>query len=300
MSSVEIEDVLSSIRRLVTEDLRPKPVFGDKLILTPALRVVASSPPQMQDETARLVVPDRGQGNLAEDLAINPDAEPQYEDMAEAAPHHAYDDDLAADDAASLPMFVHHAAEPVPEAPFQDLDAAPDDDDAPAASEAVVTIGAAVPDEGYESETGEAGPGDVIAVPDWPESSWVAPEVIDGVEEAEVLSPYESPAPWAQEPEVDTLFVEEPAAEPFFADEQNAGFDMDAAEAAALADLEGAAPGLDAEPSLTELDEDMLRDIVRDIIREELQGTLGERITRNVRKLVRAEINRAMITQDLD
>ena len=44
----------------------------------------------------------------------------------------------------------------------------------------------------------------------------------------------------------------------------------------------------------------MLRDIVRDIIREELHGALGERITRNVRKLVRAEINRAMTTRDLE
>ncbi|MDG2339964.1 MAG: hypothetical protein P8L32_02040 [Paracoccaceae bacterium] len=41
-------------------------------------------------------------------------------------------------------------------------------------------------------------------------------------------------------------------------------------------------------------DENMLRDLVTDIIRQELQGVLGERITRNVRKLVRREIQRAM------
>ncbi|MGB8812893.1 MAG: hypothetical protein WCC57_06885, partial [Paracoccaceae bacterium] len=47
MSSVEIEDVLSSIRRLVSEDFRPGARHnvavegGEKLILTPALRVVA-------------------------------------------------------------------------------------------------------------------------------------------------------------------------------------------------------------------------------------------------------------------
>lgn len=41
------------------------------------------------------------------------------------------------------------------------------------------------------------------------------------------------------------------------------------------------------------LDEDMLRDMVHDIVRQELQGVLGERITRNVRKLVRREIQRA-------
>ena len=47
-----------------------------------------------------------------------------------------------------------------------------------------------------------------------------------------------------------------------------------------------------------EIDEDMLRDIVAEIVRSELQGELGERITRNVRKLVRREIHRAIMTRD--
>jgi hypothetical protein len=48
------------------------------------------------------------------------------------------------------------------------------------------------------------------------------------------------------------------------------------------------------------LDEDALRDLVSDIVREELQGALGERITRNVRKLVRREIHRALAAQELE
>ena len=52
------------------------------------------------------------------------------------------------------------------------------------------------------------------------------------------------------------------------------------------------------EPAL--LDETALRDLVAEIVREELQGGLGERITRNVRKLVRAEIQRAFAARDLD
>ncbi len=47
------------------------------------------------------------------------------------------------------------------------------------------------------------------------------------------------------------------------------------------------------------LDEDALRDLVADIVRQELQGALGERITRNVRKLVRREIHRALTNQEL-
>lgn len=51
---------------------------------------------------------------------------------------------------------------------------------------------------------------------------------------------------------------------------------------------------------VTILDEDMLRQIVTDMVRQELQGALGERITRNVRKLVRREIARALATRELE
>ncbi len=46
------------------------------------------------------------------------------------------------------------------------------------------------------------------------------------------------------------------------------------------------------------LDEEALRALVSQIVREELQGVLGERITRNVRKLVRREIYRALSSED--
>lgn len=47
-----------------------------------------------------------------------------------------------------------------------------------------------------------------------------------------------------------------------------------------------------------ELEDDRLRAMVQAVIREELQGELGERITRNIRKLVRAEIHRALLARD--
>jgi hypothetical protein len=46
-------------------------------------------------------------------------------------------------------------------------------------------------------------------------------------------------------------------------------------------------------------DEEAMRLLVARLIREELQGELGERITRNVRKLVRREIMRALDSRDL-
>lgn len=48
------------------------------------------------------------------------------------------------------------------------------------------------------------------------------------------------------------------------------------------------------------LNEEELRDMVAEIIRQELQGALGERITRNVRKMVRAEIRRALASKDFE
>ncbi len=249
MTSVEIEDVLTSIRRLVTQDLRPKPpVAADKLLLTPALRVVAHA-----DEAP----------------------------AADEAPF--VDADLA------RPEFVHRAA------PSDDL------------AGAVTSIGAEVPDDGYEAEFGDIGPADALPVPEWPESSWIAPDVISAVDEAEVVALTDSAAGWAQADDaVDgPRHIDAPGdAAPV----DSAGDAAEAAALAALADVDedaghdaaeaGAEDGV--EPGLTELDEDMLRNIVRDIIREELHGSLGERITRNVRKLVRAEINRAMAARDLE
>lgn len=48
------------------------------------------------------------------------------------------------------------------------------------------------------------------------------------------------------------------------------------------------------------IDENTLHELVTEIVRQELQGALGERITRNVRKLVRREIQLALTAKKLD
>lgn len=48
------------------------------------------------------------------------------------------------------------------------------------------------------------------------------------------------------------------------------------------------------------LSEEELRELVAQIVREELQGALGERITRNLRKMVRREITRAVVGQSAE
>jgi hypothetical protein len=46
------------------------------------------------------------------------------------------------------------------------------------------------------------------------------------------------------------------------------------------------------------LDEEALRGVVNTIVREELQGELGDRISRNLRKLIRREIGRMLEERD--
>lgn len=62
----------------------------------------------------------------------------------------------------------------------------------------------------------------------------------------------------------------------------------------------GSGAGSAPRPALADLDEEMLQALVQRIVHEELQGALGERITRNVRKLVRQEIQRSLSTRDFD
>ncbi|MGR3661331.1 MAG: hypothetical protein ACU0CA_09135 [Paracoccaceae bacterium] len=48
------------------------------------------------------------------------------------------------------------------------------------------------------------------------------------------------------------------------------------------------------------VDEDLLRRVVSDIVRDELQGKLGESITRNIRRMVRREIEQTLSLRKLD
>ncbi len=136
-----------------------------------------------------------------------------------------------------------------------------------------------------------------------------AVETGDVLTEAPALTPTVEADPWEQSgDEADT-----PVAETWTAGTIEPDADWaDAAEQAVLQELndppQGAAPYQpqdadeivlnEADAGEVPVDEAMLREIVRDVLREELQGRLGERITRNIRKLVRAEIARVMATED--
>ncbi|HSF63440.1 MAG TPA: hypothetical protein VLA78_03575 [Paracoccaceae bacterium] len=245
MTTTDIEDVLSSIRKLVSEDMRPAQPRGPlrlapeaqvgRLILTPALRVTepesAPRPPRPEAVVAA--------------VTAAPEV-PRAEDLPEPAPEAEPVDDVHA------VTFTSVRLEGV-----------------------VASIGAAVDEavqvQPWEPETGDA---PVTELP------WVRPAA--------------PPAPEA-EPEV------EPEPEPQVQADLPKVEDVPPPRAGAVVEEE--APQVwsvvDTEAPL-ELDEEALREIIRDVIREELQGQLGERMTRNIRKLVRAEVQRALTVRDFD
>lgn len=284
LSSSEIEDVLSSIRRLVSDDIRPVGAGqrpsprpgdeGDKLLLTPALRVVqpgdaakADQPRAIDDVVAAVSA---GVAQQADDW------EPETGDLADAAPMaENVEEDWA--DAPAVAAYAEAVPEPVTD-PVSEAETVVEFLHH-RATEAVVEPAEAAFESALPQEPVDEAQLD-SRLPGWAQT--------DGAEEADAPRP----EPWA-----------ETAAEPdrAWADE---------AEAAILQELTGAAPAMDSTAEVMDaddaddmpeapVDEAMLREIVRDVLREELQGPLGERITRNIRKLVRAEIARVMATEQL-
>ncbi|NNK16921.1 MAG: hypothetical protein HKP51_08460, partial [Sulfitobacter sp.] len=107
-----------------------------------------------------------------------------------------------------------------------------------------------------------------------------------------VFAPKAQPA--ASKPEPET------APEPQVSEENTQTRSAAAPETASTDRSENVDLGRDLSDDEQLIDEEALRDLVSDIVRQELQGALGERITRNVRKLVRREIHRALTAQDLE
>ncbi len=340
MSNHEIEDVLSSIRRLVSDDLRPAPRTSgapdmappplnsalhavqtkgrpaDKLLLTPALRVVEQSPLHEAPLHEALVsdpadLPDQGHsGFLAEEeVRLDPD-------LAES-PSHSHDGWAVDDDGPHW----QDEGQTVLQAPLL-------------VEDVVSKLGAAVTahDDEWESPLGDVDP---LTDSTWPEatpSKAAAPaftfvhrprETVvtaegDGQNDRgaqsfehdfmapmpEAFAPAEDFGPDWQEPlpQASQPFARRVVTPP---DDLSGQGWADVAEAAVMEDL-----ARDVEQQTADLfddgyggmtfDEEVLRDLVRDIIREELAGTLGERITRNVRKLVRAEIARALAVREFE
>lgn len=254
VTNVEIEDVLSSIRRLVSNGQTERALeasddwadaAADRLVLTPSLRVDGT-----RHETA------------GAKIEAEPIVEPETFDQPDCAASEVTEpegdhseteeqDDLPSDTPSGLGT---QAAE------FEALVAGRDDQWEPDGASGDDYAGGPVSALNWqESEEGpeEEGPS---ADPDWAEAD-------DQTSERHAQN-------WQDEDEAHVAAAHQPDAEHA---EPETRFLDDAV-----------------------LDEDALRDLVAEIVRQELQGALGERITRNVRKLVRREIHRALTSQETD
>ncbi len=294
LSSTEIEDVLSSIRRLVSDDLRPlvrsaaaspAPVAADKLILTPALRVVQDEAPQLFAAAApyrlHLGLPAQsapaGLDQVVASVGAAVDAQAlEWEaETGDAAPFVAVSlqDEWQDSDIAAFAPVVDTADEIILrdaiDDPHNDTHGDTHDDphnDTLGADPEVLHPMAAAPMPGWAQQEPDG-------ISDPPQDDLNAPVLSHGT-----LEPDPAWADAAEASVIASLAAEAGGGDQDTADPADAGYDD--------------APML--------FDEEVLRELVRDILREELAGRMGERITRNIRKLVRAEIARSFATQEFE
>lgn len=373
VSNAEIEDVLSSIRRLVSENATPEfgPVatggateadkhaasglaahdFNDKLVLTPAFRVHETTDPIGVHHEQAPDVSGSDEGEDADLLSDERQAEPTAHTLHLTDPLSVIKEDDGVEETASSDeevapvsdaIFSHHGGT---EAPIGDPDgeteAAPQD----------MTFS----EELDELQSAPEGAADASATA--PEGLSERAEAVENSSESEVRE-----EPDQQEQHVQTLdhrvaeleaAVNESAVEfePDFGDavedlgpgiflRRRAEVETAQGEAHGLSDaaqaedrpdqsweafdaeveafvsgsdeFEGQAQSIDPteerpedailkdEDEIDFLDEDMLREMVARLVREELQGAVGEKITRNVRRLVRREVERALTLKSLE
>ncbi len=329
VSNAEIEDVLSSIRRLVSNGQHEKPESSatvvektdDRLVLTPALRVDDSDSAQ---ERAPDPFEAGGAGDVAEydsheshapdtDAEAAESPEPDEADYDHAPADEPADgpQDSAADDtevenrdAADRPDENGDSAEPMT-AEHRDSDENASDevtcDDGPDAWDggeggniapledriAEVEAAVAARHDEWEPDGDSTDPysGSEVTPMAWED---YASEPQDEAEEPD-------PAP-----EVATLVLDREGWQAGAEQAEDVDTDRNAPEAGEdHRDSDESGRGLWFEDDAV-IDEEALRDMVSEIVRQELQGALGERITRNVRKLVRREIHRALTSQEFD
>jgi hypothetical protein len=299
VTNAEIEDVLSSIRRLVSENaiaepraVAPAPVAAplvtpveeapgaDMLVLTPAFRVHEAPAAEAASDPEPVPEP------IPEPMLLS---DPISAPVAEETPQEPEAPDLEAAELADLAWPEPETpVDPVAEAPVANASVAevrPDSlEHRIAELEAVIseTPGDWEPD-GSEVEADE--PQTVV----FEHAAWSARE---GGEAEEVEEVVEAPFVEAEMPveEAEVISIS-PAAEALADPADPADPDLIEEEAEAL---------FDEAFDEAVIDEEVLREMVQKLVREELQGTVGERITRNVRRLVRREIQRALTLRDFE
>lgn len=375
VSNADIEDVLSSIRRLVTEDVsppeRPAKSAPGRLVLTPALRVMDSDKPEevRSDAVAEtagsehsehydaaepetlpqpelveghelfgISLDNSGKRNLeariAELEAVIADTGGQWEQDGEegSANAGAPVDRMEWEPEPAGPMVeeAHTDTDPVEAEMAEMVESDPAIDSLKSAVMPFLHPSFTVPaDTGVEvlpepvseielevvepDDSIEAPTIEVVAVASMEPVVDLVP-LADETEELREAKPdhYASvdlPAGAEAEQEAEAVAIDEVVPEVAeIAEHQPAVADAvdDKPETATAEAYETAVPdaGLTLEDDYDGqdfvVDEEALRALVTEIVHQELKGALGERITRNVRNLVRREIHRALASQELE
>lgn len=337
MTNSEVEDVLSSIRRLVSDEKRdeaaasaPPALGANRLVLTPSLRVPGgdredAEGPAPQSETdenysasdpSSMAAADR-KGQTPDGTSESPlllgDALPQEKDQAQGAT----EEDAAKDTGTQRETHDSDAATGVGADPAKthatDLSETLSFEDSMTLAEKVAALETLIADRAENWEPDQAGAGENAGKKppalDWDVSGPVSTEteapsedaakqVLEGEDAGERAWGAETPAPQdkndtpaQRSPQSDDR---QPLSQPPQDHLQEAG------ERSHIPvspnELEHGAPG----EALAGVSEDALRKLVADVVRQELQGELGERVTRNIRKLVRRELHRALTAQDME
>jgi hypothetical protein len=345
----EVEDVLSSIRRLVSEDKRPlaglrsapalapagaapqqtpEQTAGNtapgRLVLTPALRVAPVSEDhadEMVASPADLAPLDLGSvaqqawhpepmASVGEDTASDLDSPAQDAAVADAEedPDLLVDGDYGDESYWDTQEEPTHGADGALPDETGDAEAVQTSDFRPVMPHIEpdhVTVAAAIEADRQSADPAEPTDKVVpltakIAALEAAMSGIVQDWEPDGDDADDLTGPDAPAMAWEDDVDLDATGAPFETAQ---ASTFEAEPDEDAAADATFDDEEdtpetpiGAAFGGDDQL----MDEDALRDLVSEIVRAELQGALGERITRNVRKLVRREIHRALTAQELE
>ncbi len=291
VTNVEIEDVLSSIRRLVSSDERPKsvssvqpapepapaPAEPERLVLTPSLRVDDA----VLDLSGHALAVETDDEETADVADISSDAVAALDGDPDVGENSGTTAEQAAIPAQTREVDEATNGQPVRD-PKAELKAR------------VAELEEVVSRQGDQWDPDGASPdansGSPVASLPWE-------DYVSGAEEEkpqDASTKTADPAPEFQH--------RAPESKPDTSSDADTGDSRNDFAADGISEP-SASPGDSARDFVAAsdefLDEDALRDLVADIVRQELQGALGERITRNVRKLVRREIHRALTSQEL-
>lgn len=280
LSRREIEDVLTSIRRLVSHEAA-RPSQG-KLVLTPALRVAApaAGAGQVEKRPANTQVASAGQGSGAGQHGLH---------AVNGVVHSRLD--AGAD--ASASATANGGVRPGGSATRDEGTVAPRDE-LEALVRQIVASTKEPPEPGGSVDpappTVASPPAAAVDLP--PADTRCAPD--DALENH--LAALEASI---RQSEQAILGVSGPGLEPAASMTHTTQVNGDASARGDA--MPPAGTGADAESGgdVIDIDEAGLRAMVAEILREELQGALGERITRNIRKLVRTEVARALASGPL-